>query len=587
MTIKMNNILPGSMNRRNILAIVTLSVLTGGLPIVLIGVRQRMIDAALGVGEIHGGRVALVSFGILLVVCLVEQLLGDLDRCLQAIRKSDILSVTTRVRLEKASRVRFQVSETEEFHNLFHQAGQIPEVICDIYGAYSNGMSGGIRIVSTLAVVVAIRWEVAVLVAVLLAAGIILQVWCAGRNEGFWQAYMGHMRRSNYLSKLLVDRQFADERKLFGYFSRINREFGRAFRSGRNENKALGRSRFWVEAVVEFFSAGYLFAVPVLLLPALFGGRMSLGMYVSLFTALGDLLSCAKALLASAFQMKLGSSKLGAWGRYMDLPEEGIAEDMGYGVPAELEDVVFEDVYFRYPGTDKYVLQGANFRLSRGRHYALVGENGAGKSTVVKLLLGLYEPEKGRVLVNGIPLARIPKEKRAELFCAVFQDFYEYPLSVRETVSMGKGTLLADGQIDGCMEAVQLAHRIRGLGKGYDSSLTGLKEDGVNFSGGEWQKLAIARCILSGAQAALLDEPNAALDPISEMAVYQAYGELLRNRMTLFISHRLGSVQTADEILVLIEGRIAAQASHSELMELSPYYRDLYLTQRRQYYGEK
>ena len=224
-----------------------------------------------------------------------------------------------------------------------------------------------------------------------------------------------------------------------------------------------------------------------------------------------------------------------------------------------------------------------SFRLAAGRHYALVGENGCGKTTLVKLLLGLYRPQIGEVTVGGVPVEQLSPVGRRRLFSVVFQDFYRYPLTLRENASLSSGHPLSDEEMQAAFARLDLSPAAAEGALGYDVPLLPFKREGAGLSGGEWQKLAVVRSILSTAPVAVLDEPNASLDPLVERAVNGALRDLLKGRTALFISHRLGTVHTADEILVLRQGKLIGMAPHEALMDSCGYYAELYRIQRGLY----
>lgn len=245
--------------------------------------------------------------------------------------------------------------------------------------------------------------------------------------------------------------------------------------------------------------------------------------------------------------------------------------------------IEFQNVSFTYPGTSTPVLENISFTCQKGMHYALVGENGCGKTTLVKLLLGLYKPTEGCVLVGGKDVSEMSREEKRQLFSAVFQDFYRYPLSVRENVSLSSTKLQESGKINSVLHLLNFNAQCFSQ-KGIDVNLNLLKQESVDLSGGEWQKLSVARSILSSAPIVVLDEPNAALDPMSEMAFYRVYEETFGSRTTLFISHRLGAVKTADYIMVLRNKHLIAMDSHTTLMSSCAYYRELFEAQKGMYY---
>lgn len=218
------------------------------------------------------------------------------------------------------------------------------------------------------------------------------------------------------------------------------------------------------------------------------------------------------------------------------------------------------------------MLDGLNLRLGPSERIALVGENGQGKTTIVKLITRLYDPTEGRILLDGVDLRDYRIEDLHKEIGVIFQDFMRYDLSAAQNIGVGR--------IDGALQCeIEDAARksladavIRGLPRGYDQLLGRRFEGGVDLSGGEWQKLALARAYLRDAQLLILDEPTAALDAPSEHEVFQRFAELTKGKMALLISHRFSTVRMADRIIVLKSGKIVEQGTHSQLMALGAQY---------------
>ena len=252
-------------------------------------------------------------------------------------------------------------------------------------------------------------------------------------------------------------------------------------------------------------------------------------------------------------------------------------------------ELMFEHVSFCYPGTEKYVLKDVSFRLEAGRHYAFTGANAAGKSTVIKLMTGLYDSYEGRILVNGKELREYSPQEKKSLYAVVFQDFARYQISVKDMIGLGMRRQGAQmecqdtGKVRLAVEQVGLSEFVDGLADGIDTVLGKFDRGNKEASGGQWQKLALARAFVSDAPICILDEPSASLDPVSESRLYQEYGKLSEGRTTVFISHRLGSVRLADSIIVFDEGRILEQGTFEELMKYESKFREMYEVQRSWY----
>lgn len=245
---------------------------------------------------------------------------------------------------------------------------------------------------------------------------------------------------------------------------------------------------------------------------------------------------------------------------------------------------VFENVGFRYPNAERWAVRGLSFELRAGEVLALVGENGAGKTTLVKLLARLYEPDEGRILLDGIDIRQLDVDALRANVGVIFQDFVRYNLSAAENIAVGQIDAREDhARIEEAARRGMADEVISRLPKGYDQMIGRRFKSGVDLSGGEWQKIAIARAYMRDAQLLILDEPTAALDARSEFEVFQRFKELSNRRTAVLISHRFSSVRMADRILVLEQGRLEASGTHEELLAAGGRYAELFELQAAGY----
>ncbi len=244
----------------------------------------------------------------------------------------------------------------------------------------------------------------------------------------------------------------------------------------------------------------------------------------------------------------------------------------------------FRNVSFAYPGSERRVLRNLNFSLSPGQRVALIGENGEGKTTIVKLITRLYDPTEGQILLDGIDLREYDLDDLYREFGVIFQDFMRYEMTARENIATGRIE-----EIENRHEIELAAHKsladgvIAKLPLRYEQQLGRRFETGVDLSGGEWQKMALARAYLRDAQLLILDEPTAALDARSEFEVFERFAELTEGKMALFISHRFSTVRMADRIVVLAGGRIVEEGSHEQLVALGARYAEMFELQAASY----
>ena len=250
--------------------------------------------------------------------------------------------------------------------------------------------------------------------------------------------------------------------------------------------------------------------------------------------------------------------------------------------------IEFEHVYFKYPKQSEYVLSDINVTLNAGENVVLVGLNGAGKTTFIKLLIRLYDPTEGRILLDGVDIREYDVNALYELYGIIFQDFGKYAVSVRENIEFGN--IDAENDEGRVVESAKFGNASDFIDRLPDKFETPLmryfEENGIELSTGQWQKLSIARAFYSNADILILDEPTAALDAIAEQEIYTRFGELSENRTTVFVSHRLSSATTADKIIVLEYGRVVEMGTHKELMAAQGQYYELFSTQAERYIAD-
>jgi ATP-binding cassette, subfamily B, bacterial len=247
-------------------------------------------------------------------------------------------------------------------------------------------------------------------------------------------------------------------------------------------------------------------------------------------------------------------------------------------------EIEFRDVSFHYPGSDKLILQHLNLKISKGERVALVGENGQGKTTLVKLATRLYDPSEGAVLIDGVDLREYKVEELRSEIGVLFQDFFRYDMSVRDNIGVGRVELLQDDAA--LWDAARRSQTDEIVGKlpgGLEQMLGTRFEGSVDLSGGQWQRLGLARAYLRNAQILILDEPTASLDAVAESEVFAAFSELTEDRIALLISHRFSTVRMAGRIVVLSEGRIGEEGTHDELVAQGGIYEKLFALQAENY----
>lgn len=315
-----------------------------------------------------------------------------------------------------------------------------------------------------------------------------------------------------------------------------------------------------------------------ILIHSVMTGHISVGLFIALFNTTLSIVGTITSLLETFGDFSKEIKEVSYISSFFELKN---TESRTGHIDHPIHRIRFEHVSFAYPNSEKEVLHDANFEIDLSCSTALVGENGSGKTTIIKLLCGLYRPTKGRIMIDDQDLNKLSSQEIGKLIKVVFQDFYQYELTVRENIGFGNlGELDRDDKLNNALELVNLKD-VKDLG--LDRNLGKLEMDGVDLSKGQWQRLAVSRLFLTDTAYVILDEPTASMDPVSEYKMYQLFCSLMKSRGSLMISHRLASAKMADHILVLKHGNIIEQGNHDDLMKNQGIYYTLFCKQAEWY----
>lgn len=307
-------------------------------------------------------------------------------------------------------------------------------------------------------------------------------------------------------------------------------------------------------------------------------GRISVSMFLVLFQTILNIVDMVNGLLETFGNFSREIQEMSYLHSFFAL--KNIPERKGC-IDRPVRRIRFEHVCFSYPNAGTETLHDINFELDLSKSTAIVGENGSGKTTIIKLLCGLYQPTSGRILFDEYDIRNLNNGEIGKAIKVVFQDFFQYELTIRENIGFGNLARIShDLELQEVMDAVHL-EELKKLG--LNTSLGKLEHEGIDLSRGQWQRLAVGRIFLNDTGYAVLDEPTASVDPVSEYNMYQLFYLLLRSRGSLMISHRLASAKMADHILVLKNGTIAEQGNHTELMKNQELYHELFCRQAEWY----
>jgi len=456
--------------------------------------------------------------------------------------------------------------------------------VMDGFGAFMQFMQIILSVASVLVLIVTQVWWTALIIIAFSTPMFRLSMRAGKKNYQAGRDAEKFNRRTDYLNEVLTGRENVDERTLFGYGGDIGGKWREQYESGRILQLKVTLRMFLVTKGSSLILTLISLLIALTLIGPVVSGDMSAGMFMGVLGAVFGMINII------GWRMSDSLENIARAGEYMKdmtafvgLGEAAGALDMPDAEPPVFHSLEFKNVRFKYPSGENFVLDGLSFSLAGGRHYAFVGRNGAGKTTIAKLLTGLYSEYEGEILINGGELRTYSAGTLKAMFSVVYQDFAKYYIPMRDNIALGDAAGRVSNGVESAASLAGLDETIAGLQDGLDTPLGKIKDDGQDISSGQWQCVAIARSLISRAPVKMLDEPTAALDPIGESRVYGEFEKLMRGKTTVFISHRLGSTKLADEILVIDGGKVSERGTHEGLMAANGQYAEMFEAQRSWY----
>jgi len=400
-------------------------------------------------------------------------------------------------------------------------------------------------------------------------------------------------RQLDYLRYVGASDKTAKEIQMFGLAPWLVERYRELADRFYEENRKLSVKRGIVSAALSVLGTVGYYAAYVIILVRAVRGQITIGDLTFLAASFGRARDVIQAMLLAASSVYEQALFLRDLFVFFEMEPTITSPPGAPTVPRPLrEGFVFENVGFRYPGSERWAVRDLNLELRPRESVALVGENGAGKTTLTKLMARLYDPTEGRILLDGRDLREYDLASVRHAIGVIFQDFVRYDMRFDENIGVGeiervRDALATDSEVPDdirlAAERSLAASLLPRMSRGYRQMLGRRFEEGVDLSGGEWQKIALARAYMRDAQVLILDEPTAALDARAEYEVFLRFTELVRGRMAVLISHRFSTVRMADRIIVLLEGRASEQGSHDELVAKGGLYNELFTLQAAGY----
>ena len=580
------------------LASIVLRLVRAVLPVAALWIGKLIIDDVVHLSTLTDKPVTVMGWwqsghlGLLTLYVAAEFALAILSDVLGRVVDlvdsllSDQLTMSTSIRLmDHAATLDLEDFEDSEFQDKLERARRQASGRMTLMGQLFSQMQNLVT-VATFAggLLVYNPWLILLLLIALVPAFV-------GEAHFNAQSYSLDFRRTperrdlDYVRQTAASVETAKEVKIFGLNAFLTERYRTLSESLYAANRKIARQRaLWGALFTGLGTLGYYVAYASIIANTV-SGKLTIGDLAFLSGSFLRLRSLLEGLLASFSSTAAQALYLDDLFSFFDVKPGILSPPNALPFPVPIrQGFVFENVGFRYPGAEKWAVRNLSFELRAGETLALVGENGAGKTTLVKLLARLYDPVEGRITLDGHDLRDYDLDSLRGATGVIFQDFMRYSLTAADNIAVGRIEERDNRPRIKAAAVRSLADRvIEDLPDHYDQMIGKRFKNGVELSGGEWQKLAIARAYMRGAEVLILDEPTAALDARSEFEVFQRFKDLSAGRTAILISHRFSSVRMADRILVLTNGHVESSGSHEELLALSGRYAELFELQAAGY----
>jgi len=565
------------------ITIILLRIALGLIPFAYISVYSKFIDG------IAGKNTNLISIiPVFIVVALLSYFSQNfLNNFIS--RLSLNLQIKLRsVNIEKISRLKYEHIENSATNDLIKEVkAGVPSILVSGFSFYLVFLKLLLKILSVAVYLMMFSPMMALVMFILLIPVVMVSLKTGKDDYEAFAQFQKISRRMDDYEKILTDKEYAEERTLFNYIRYFAQRWITSYNEATDIFLSVKRKSYaGIKLTSGLITVSFLGMMFFMLLNVI-KGTLSIGSFSAVSNELLIMSSAiswnltqsiheiakTNVFLKTIFDFENLSEEIQETDFELKNSEKKIYTDFPENI-----DIEFKNVSFTYPETEKEILKNVSFKLEQGKSYALVGENGAGKTTITKLLLGLYKNYSGEILINGLNIKDIQDFNK--LFSVAFQDFAKYEITLRENIIFDKASVF-DEEI--LKQMHELFFDIAKFEKGLDTDLGYLSENNINMSIGEWQKIALLRSFFALGNYYILDEPTASLDPDAESKVYNNFLKFISGKSSIIITHRLGAAKLADEILVLSDGTIVEKGSHDELERADGLYKEMYEAQKGWY----
>ena len=530
----------------------------------------------------------LILFAVYFVYLLLTKLMSRFRTMVTNISGELVVNHIRLKIITKASQVDLasfdRPSFYEKLENANREAGMRP---IQILNATFNVVSAFISAASFVAVLATLSPYAPLIIICAAIPGALVNYYFRTRSFFYLRRHSKERRRMTYYSELMINKDMAKEVKLLGlgksFIEKYKAVFAKYFAGLRRLIVREGITQLLVGLLSTLASCALFLYVAY---NVVYGNGQigDYSLYTGALTSIAGYVTTLVTATATIYEGTLFINNMIEFMKEESTVKPTLAEPL-IPVKGAKHTIELKNVSFKYPGTDRYVLENLNLKLSENESLVLVGLNGAGKTTLIKLITRLYDPTEGVILLDGRDIREYDVKALYDLYGIIFQDFGRYSETVSENIEFGDvGYPHTNDDIALAAERGNATHFISRLPKGFDTPLTRLfEDDGIELSGGQWQKLSVARAFYKKSDILILDEPTASLDAIAEKEIFDRFAELSKDKLTIFVSHRLSGAVNASKIVVLNDGKIVETGTHDQLMQLGGEYHRLFTTQAEKY----
>ena len=547
---------------------VIINIIAGITPVISVNILGKLIDSMTAINLKN----SLTILVVYLAVCFFSNIISSTQNfffskfqyLLDYVLLNDLMQKCGEMSLEE-----FENSEVQD--QIQHIQSQIGFRPYSIFTALLTLITSVTTILSSALLI--ITWN-PIAILMIVTPALIFSVFNLSISKREFQTEERNAKKSRsiwYYEFLLSKDQSFKEVKIFNLAKYIIDKHNELKKSIIKENLYNAKVRWVISLVFDLVEQICMALLMVLIIFSVIGGELLIGSAVAPHRVIGMVFDGFNNIMTIIYSINQNSLYMTKLIDFINRPRVG--EDYARtNILCEIKDIELKDLNFSYPGSSKKILKNINLTINKGETIALFGKNGSGKSTLIKLLMGYYLVDTGMIKINGIPLNKIKIESLHRLTGILFQDYCKYELTLKDNVGFGN-----------INEIENESYIIKALEKAGVDFISDLNQqlgkwfaDGTQLSGGQWQRIAIARCFFKQAQLYILDEPNAALDKMGEKKIMNTFFELTKDNIGIFISHKIAHAMLADKIIYLEDGEIIAEGTHRELLECCPSYREIY-----------